>query len=77
MDNNEKLYGPEDVENFYGILYEFDEFARNMASLLSEVDRKDMDLTEQNLLNHYEMLLVELGKAYNAIDKYQAEMMQK
>ncbi len=63
----------DDMENFYSVLYEFDSRVTDMIDILDKADRKDLPLKDQNLINHYEMLLRELTKAYNAIDSNLSE----
>ena len=68
-DNNDKLYGTEETEEFYSALYEFDDSVRKMITLIKDVNRREMSMEDQNLLNHYDMLLRELAKTYAVIDK--------
>ena len=63
MTENEKM------EQFYGILYEFDSNVQAMVEMLKMVEMEKLPHEHQSLLNHYNMLLQELLKTYTEIDK--------
>ena len=67
---------PENKEELYGILYEFDDQIRAMAKMLNEYDGHDTSMVENAWLIVYTTYLCGLMKCYNEFDQFLARQIQ-